>query len=103
MGGKFSDAKNWGAKTVPKKTDVVLAKGGNGKNDIEVSKATSVGDVMLMGTNLVVERNVDITGNLKCSIGGCPKTGGDAMTLVRMTLAKMCAATGGTTKPPLTT
>merc|ERR1712151_1146711 len=71
--GKFGDAKNWGAKKVPQKTDVVVAKGGNGKNDIEVSKATSVGDVMLMDTNLVVERNIDITGNLKCSAGGCPK------------------------------
>lgn len=54
-GGVFNDAKNWKSKKVPKKNAVVVVSAGADK-EVEVKEETSVGYLVLVNTNLVLEK-----------------------------------------------
>merc|ERR1712100_759206 len=75
--------------------DVLVAEGKNGKTNIEISeKPASVGHVMLIKTNLVVKKHLEIVGKLDCSGGGCPNSKAAQFTLFQLKMKKMCSTDG---------
>ena len=55
----------------------------------------SVGGVFLINTNLDLEDDMDIVGDLECSSDGCPATKAAQSTLFQMEVQQMCPAADG--------
>lgn len=70
-GGLFSEAGKWKAKKAPVANEVIVLTGSSNA-EVKVVKKTSVGHLVLVSTNLVLEENMDVTGNLDCASGECP-------------------------------
>ena len=52
--------------------------------------------MLLINTNLDLEDDMDIVGDLECSSDGCPATKAAQSTLFQMEVQQMCPAADGT-------